>query len=168
VHDFTTDWASLLINWRTRLIEYIKGNIEIDSAQKSINIRNKTDMSNLLVNHCQTVHGSKIYNRLRNVIVDSFDSESNELLSKTMVMNQEVDFTEFSYDIKMFKINRRSVYGQGLLEVGIETLAYHIEVFNLAEPDLIYKYRLPVKQQHPHDPLAYMVDVFNLINHSEN
>lgn len=101
----------MLINWRTRLIEYIKENVEIDSVAHNITVRNKADMSNLLVTQCQTVHGSKIYQRQRNVIVDSFSDESNELLSKEMVLNQEVEFTEYSYDIKMYKISRKSAYG---------------------------------------------------------
>jgi len=49
VHDFTIDWAALLINWRTRLIEYIKDNVEIDNIAHNIFVRNKADMSNLLV-----------------------------------------------------------------------------------------------------------------------
>ena len=87
VHDYTTDWATLLLNWRTCLISYIKDNIEIDNDKNEIQIRNKADMSNLIVSQCQTVHGSKIYERQSNVIMDSFDHESNELLTRTMVLN---------------------------------------------------------------------------------
>ena len=176
VRDFTIDWAALLTNWRTRLIEYIRDNLDIvadpNTQQQTMTVRNKTDITNFLVTQCQTVHGSKIYERTRNVIVDSFSDESNELLSKIPVLNQEVDFTEYTYDIKVFKVVRKSAYGDKVNaysdQVGSETLAYHIEIFNVGEPNLVYKYRLPVRAHHPNDPLTFIVDVFNLIDHVQN
>ena len=66
-----------------------------------------------------------------NLVVDGFEQESNKLLRKTLVLNEEVDFTEISYDIKLYKISRNSPFGCGNLEVGSETLSYHIEIFNI-------------------------------------
>ena len=64
-------------------------------------------------------------------IIDTFKEESAEMLTKTLLLNDEVDFTEFSYDIKLFKISRKSPFGDGNLQIGAETLSYHIEIFNL-------------------------------------
>ena len=36
-------------------------------------------------------------------------------MQKTLVLNEEVDFTEISYDIKLFKISRKSTFGSGNL-----------------------------------------------------
>lgn len=82
-------------------------------------------------------------------------------------MNEEVDFTEISYDIKLFKISRQSPFGSGNLLVGAETLSYHIEIFNVNQPDILYKHRIPVQQTSTssvHDPITLVVDVFNLID----
>ena len=79
-----------------------------------------------------------------NLIVDGFSEESTKLLRKTLVLNEEVDFTEISYDIKLFKISRNSPFGSVTLNVGCETLSYHIEIFNVNQPDIIYKHRIPV------------------------
>ena len=65
------------------------------------------------------------------MIVDGFGEESAKLLNKTLVLNEEIDFTEISYDIKLFKISRKSPFGDGNLQIGAETLSYHIEIFNL-------------------------------------
>jgi hypothetical protein len=65
------------------------------------------------------------------LIVDGFGDESSKLLKKTLVLNEEIDFTEISYDIKLFKISRNSPFGNGNLQIGAETLSYHIEIFNI-------------------------------------
>lgn len=40
-------------------------------------------------------------------------------------------------------------------------------MFSIANPDVIYKYRLPVQSNFTKvsDPVSFMVDVFNLISH---
>jgi len=82
-------------------------------------------------------------------------------------MNQEIDFTEFSYDIKLFKIQRKSPFGQGTLNVGTETLAYHLEMFNINEPDIVFKYKIPVSEDNNKvtDSAGFMSEVVNLIDH---
>ena len=98
-------------------------------------------------------------------IIDTFKEESAEVLTKTLLLNDEVDFTEFSYDIKLFKITRKHAFGANT-DAGIDNLAYHIEIFNLNDPELIYRYRFPVSSVKPRDPVTFVVDVFNLINHN--
>lgn len=115
------------------------------------------------------MNGGQLLLKSDNVIVDGFDAESNELMQKTLVLNEEVDFTEISYDIKLYKICRKSPFGDGKLAVGAETLSYHIEVFNINQPDVIYKHRIPVQQtskSNVHDPTTFVVDVFNLIDNA--
>jgi len=80
-----------------------------------------------------------------NIIVDGFGEESEKLMRKELIFNEEVDFTEISYDIKLYKISRNSPFGSGNLQVGSETLSYHIEIFNVNQPDVIYKHRIPVQ-----------------------
>lgn len=44
-------------------------------------------------------------------------------------MNQEVDMSEISYDVKMYKVFSRK-----------QIISYSLEIFSLNEPDLIYRY----------------------------
>ena len=113
---------------------------------KKLDFYNKADVTELLATQCRTVSGGQILRREQNLMVDGFGEEAAQLLQKTLVLNQEIDFTEFSYDIKLFKVTRKSPFGDGSLEIGSETLAYHLEIFNVNQPDIIYKHRLPVQQ----------------------
>lgn len=166
VRDLTIDWAALITDWRESIFPYIKRCAIIDTIKGSIRIRNTEDISNLVVSHCQTVFGGKITSRNDMAIIDTFKEESAEVLTKTLLLNDEVDFTEFSYDIKLFKITRKHAFGANT-DAGIDNLAYHIEIFNLNDPELIYRYRFPVSSVKPRDPVTFVVDVFNLINHTQ-
>jgi hypothetical protein len=48
---------------------------------------------------------------------------------------------------------------------GVVTFAYHIEIFNINEPDRIYKYRMPLSHENSNDPLSFTSEVFNLVHH---
>lgn len=167
--DVTCDWRRLLTMWAGDLTDYFFKNIVLDPVNPKIEIFNAKDISELLVSQCRAVNGGQILLKENNLIVDGFEQEAAKLLKKTLVLNEEVDFTEISYDIKLYKISRSSPFGSGNLDVGCETLSYHVEIFNLNQPDVIYKHRIPVHQQNTnnvHDPVTFVVDVFNLIDNS--
>lgn len=48
---------------------------------------------------------------------------------------------------------------------GVVTFAYHVEVFNINEPDKVYKYRMPVSGEKSNDPVTFTSEVFNLVHH---
>jgi len=52
VKDMTTDWAQLVIGWRSKLVPYIKHCIQIDTLNSKITLRNASDISNLVIAHC--------------------------------------------------------------------------------------------------------------------
>lgn len=85
VRDMTTDWISLIQNWRQRLVPYIKKCIQIELPNK-ISLRNKVDISNLVVAHCRSMHGSKIAQRDEQAIIETFKEECEELLEKSLVL----------------------------------------------------------------------------------
>jgi hypothetical protein len=78
----TIDWASIITGWRQKLIPYIKHCIQIDSSVAKITIRNATDISNLVISHCQSIYGSKIASREDQAIIETFAEECQELLEK--------------------------------------------------------------------------------------
>ena len=129
--DVTCDWRNTLTMWTHDLMDYIFKNMVIDLDKKKMDIYNSEDITDLLVNQCRSVNGGQLLNKDENVIVDGFDEEAQTLMKKTLVMNEEVDFTEISYDIKLFKISRVSPFGSGYLNIGCETLSYHVEIFNV-------------------------------------
>ena len=54
------------------------------------------------------------------------------------------------------------------MDVANETLAYHLELFYINAPDIIYKHRIPVsqsKENEVHDPMTFTIDLINLIDH---
>ena len=77
-------------------------------------------------------------------MIDGFDESTNALLTKSLVLNQEMEFTEHTYDIKLFKITRAPIVGSDAQLIA-EILAYHLEIFNINQPDILYKYRIPVQ-----------------------
>ena len=122
--DVTCDWRQLLTMWTHDLMDYIFKNIIIDLDSKKLDIFNQEDITELLVKQCRSANGGQLLYKEDNLIVDGFSMEATKLLRKTLVLNEEVDFTEISYDIKLYKISRNSPFGSGALDVGCETLSY--------------------------------------------
>jgi len=55
----------------------------------------------------------------------SFPEEQENILDRQLLINQEFDFTEFSFDIKVFRIFNKTRYGKKNLSIGCsETLCY--------------------------------------------
>jgi hypothetical protein len=48
---------------------------------------------------------------------------------------------------------------------GVVTFAYHVEIFNINEPNRIFKYRMPLSNEKSNDPLSFTAEVFNLVHY---
>ena len=104
--------------------------------------------------------------RQDHAIIETFRDEAAELLDKTLVMNQEVDFAEFSYDVKLFRVSKKTQLLEAFESAGgVQPFAYHVEVFNMNEPDKIYMYRVPVSHERVADPITFSAEVFNLVHY---
>ena len=80
-------------------------------------------------------------------------------------MNNDVAFAQYSYDVKLYRISKKSQLQTAFdLSGGVKTYAYHFEVYNINEPDKVYKYRLPVTKEHINSPIGFSAEVFNLVN----
>jgi hypothetical protein len=128
---------------------------------------NKENIADLLAKNARAITGGQVIRRKDNLIVDGFPDEANDLLSRVLLMNQEVDFTELTYDIKLYKVMSSNTIGSGKIDLINEVIAYHLEVFNINEPDIIYKYRKPVHAlgNKASEPVSFIIDVFNLVDH---
>ena len=72
-----------------------------------------------------------------------------------------------TYDIKLFKLMRATQVGSGTIDLANEVIQYNLEIFNLNEPEVLYKFVLPVHQMgsKSRDPVSFIVDLFNLVDH---
>jgi hypothetical protein len=68
----------------------------------------------------------------------------------------------------MFRISKKSSLhkDQDVFDSlgGVVTFAYHIEIFNINEPDRIFKYRMPISSEKSNDPISFTSEVFNLVH----
>jgi hypothetical protein len=82
-------------------------------------------------------------------------------------VNQEFDFTEFSFDIKVYRVYNKTKFGGKNLSIGSETICYQVEIFCLNDPNILYKNCYPIKlpTEGVEDPVTIAVNVFNLVNH---
>jgi hypothetical protein len=80
-----------------------------------------------------------------------------DVLEKKLLMNQEVDMSEFSYDVKLYQVFSRQKEKQAL--------SYSFEIFTLNEPDLIYRYNYALHEQSSfvHSPIHLGYDIVNLV-----
>jgi hypothetical protein len=92
---------------------------------------NKENIADLLAKNARAITGGQVIRRKDNLIVDGFPDEANDLLSRVLLMNQEVDFTELTYDIKLYKVMSSNTIGSGKIDLINEVIAYHLEVFNI-------------------------------------
>ena len=51
---------------------------------------------------------------------------------------------------------------------GVVTYAYHVEIFNINEPEKVFKYRMPISHEKSNDPITFTSEVFNLVNFEIN
>jgi len=82
------------------------------------------------------------------------------LLDKRLLMNQEVEMSEFTYDVKLYQ-----VFNRAALASEKRVLSYNFEVFCLNEPDLVYRYNYALHEQSSfiHSPVHIGYEIVNLI-----
>lgn len=85
------------------------------------------------------------------------------------MVNQEFDFTEFSFDIKVYRVFNKTKFGSSKknLSMNSETICYQIEMFCLNDPSVLYKNTYPIKlpADGVEDPVTIAFNVFNLVHH---
>ena len=83
---------------------------------------------------------------------------SSQYLVEKLIMNSEVEMSEFSFDIKLYEN----------IEVAQDRIiSYIIEIFNLNDPDTIYRYNHSINPYSTNiqTSMDIGVDLFNLIDH---
>ena len=84
------------------------------------------------------------------------------MLEKKLLMNQEVDMSEHSYDVKLYQVFSRANDRR--------VLSYSLEMFCLSDPGLIYRYNYALHEQssHVHSPVHIGYDIVNLIDNPQS
>jgi hypothetical protein len=80
-------------------------------------------------------------------------------------MNQEVDLSEFTYDVKLYQIFNKTAQISDK-----KVLSYCFEIFCLNEPDLVYRYNYALHEQSSfiHSPVHIGYDIVNLIENHQS
>ena len=103
-YEVQTNWQIVQNKDKDRLLEYLKTLTKIDDVMKVMTIDTFQPSKDLIVQMCSNEIGG-VYLR-RDDDVQRLDIEE-EVLEKKLLMNQEVDMSEFSYDVKLFQIFNR-------------------------------------------------------------
>ena len=83
--------------------------------------------------------------------------DEQKIIKREMIANSEIEFSEFLYDIKIFKIYKLD---------NRDIIAYQIEIFTLNDANVVYRYNYPMNfSADCHDPHTMIVDIMNLIEH---
>jgi hypothetical protein len=84
-------------------------------------------------------------------------AEEKKFIKRNMIQNQELEFSEFLYDIKIYEIQ--------VIE-NWNIISYQIEIFSMYDPNVIYIFNYPFQiQDQIQDPHTLIIDFINLIEH---
>ena len=116
---------------KERLTEYLKTHTKIDFKTGILKVESTQPSQEYVKQMFANEIGGAYLRREENKMKLELEES---LIEKKLLINQEVDLSEFSYDIKLYQIFSK--------EQGIEKRAfsYSFEIFSLNEPDLIYRY----------------------------
>ncbi|CDW76064.1 UNKNOWN [Stylonychia lemnae] len=141
---------------KERLVEFLKKNSKIDYQTRSLIVENFKYTQEQIKSLYQNQIGGTLIKR-----DDKFNKRDLEepLIMKKVILNQEIEMSEFIYDIKL------SLVHQTKDEKTL--LSYSLELFAMNDPDIIYIYNYPAKQQSSNIQIPTFVG-FDIINVIEN
>ena len=147
------DWRSAMSQVDPLLLDYIKRSMKIDKAKSEVSLHNKENVEQNILQKYRKVIGGKYLMR--------FDLElpqdEQRIIRREMIANSEIEFSEFLYDIKIYKIFKIS---------NRDIIAYQIEIFTLQDAEVVFRYNYPMNfSADTHDPHTLIVDIVNLIEH---
>lgn len=121
--DNSLNWSQIITNWETEMVEYLAANTVVHDRR--IEIFNNNSFADQILSSCRSLYCQVLLERSNNPIMGSFPEEQENILDRQLLINQEFDFTEFSFDIKVFRIFNKTRYGKKNLSIGCsETLCY--------------------------------------------
>jgi hypothetical protein len=122
--DMSTNYTQMITEWQKYLIDYFAKNSVIHAKDHHIEIFNHNDYSDDCQNTARTCYSHRIVERVHNPILITFSEKQDNILDRQLLLNQEFDFTELSYDIKVYRVFNKSKFGSKNLHMGNETLSY--------------------------------------------
>ena len=147
------DWRSAMSKVDPMLLDYIKRSIRVDKAKSEVTLHNKENIEMNVLQKFRKVTGGRYL--LRSDL--ELGEDEKKIIKREMISNQEVEFSEFLYDIKIFKIYKLD---------NRDIIAYQIEIFTLNDPKVVYRYNYPMNfSAETHDPHTMIIDVVNIIEH---
>ena len=147
------DWRSAMAQIDPLLLNYIEKSMMVDKGKSEVSLINKDNIEqNILQKYRKLIGGSYI---MRSDL--ELPDDEQKIIRREMIANSEIEFSEFLYDIKIFKIYKIS---------NRDIIAYQIEIFTLNDANVVYRYNYPMNfSADCHDPHTMIVDIMNLIEH---
>eukprot|EP00347_Sterkiella_histriomuscorum_P013376 403364949 len=140
---------------KDKLVEFLKNNSRLDHENMAVIIENSSNTQDMIDNFYKNQYGGTYTKREDQL--NKKDQNETKLIEKKLVMNQEIDMSEFTYDIKLYLIiEKKEEEAQ---------IAYSLEIFALNDPDIVYIYNQPStkKSNAINVPSIIGIDVINLI-----
>ena len=85
------------------------------------------------------------------------NADEKKYISRSLISNTEIEFSEFVYDLKIYQVQ--------MIE-SKDVIAYQIDIFTFSDPDTIYRFNYPMNYTpETNDPHSLVFDIFNLVEH---
>jgi hypothetical protein len=98
------DWRSAMGQVDPHLLDYIKKSIKIDKTKSEVSLHNKENVEQNILQKYRKVIGGKYIMRLDL----EFAADEQRIIRREMIANSEIEFSEFLYDIKIYKVYKIS------------------------------------------------------------
>ena len=147
------DWKSAMGQVDPLLLDYIKSSIKVNPVKGEVWLHNKENIEQNILQKYRKQIGGKY---LMRVDLDLTPDEQ-KIVAKQMIVNTEIEMSEFLYDIKIYQIHKLA---------DKDVIAYQLELFTLNDPEVVYQYTYPMNfNAVVQDPHSLMFSVINLIEH---
>ena len=98
------DWRSAMAQIDPLLLNYIEKSMMVDKGKSEVSLINKDNIEqNILQKYRKLIGGSYI---MRSDL--ELPDDEQKIIRREMIANSEIEFSEFLYDIKIFKIYKIS------------------------------------------------------------
>lgn len=98
-YEMQLNWQVIQSKDKEKVVEYLKGHTKIDTVTNEMKIESFQPNKELILQLYTNEIGGIYIRRDQNDVSMNLEKE---IVEKKLLMNQEVDMSEYSYDVKLF------------------------------------------------------------------